>query len=158
MLIMWKLLTSFRQVYIPVLFADECGYEAGNILCLGHFNAPADEPPTGTFPRVIGRPASGFSVYANGKRPRLLVRRNGMCHSTRRTSTSSLSFRRLWARNSERQRPTREAVLALITTDAISASGNHPLEPIRGTYNEGGLHAKRLGRHLSSFNDTARET
>ncbi|GAM40559.1 beta-galactosidase [Talaromyces pinophilus] len=41
---------------------------------------------------------------------------------------------------------------------AANAGGNHLLERIRGTYNEGVPHEKRLGWHLSGFNDTAWET
>ncbi|GMG36809.1 unnamed protein product [Aspergillus oryzae] len=36
---------------------------------------------------------------------------------------------------------------------AGNAGGSHLLEPVRGTYNEGGLHAERLGWHLPGFGD-----
>jgi hypothetical protein len=50
----------------PVLFADEYGYQAGNILWRGRFSA-AEAVPTSAYLRVIGGLASCFSVYANGE-------------------------------------------------------------------------------------------
>jgi hypothetical protein len=166
----------------PVLFADEYGYQAGNILWRGHFDAPADDSPTGAYLRVIGGLASGFSVYANG---RFL----GSWHGAMANKTGELevSFEDVplstegdnvlfviqdtMGKEQREAAPDPRGILnaTLITAGGDSASftswkvagnagGNHLLEPIRGTYNEGGLHAERLGWHLPGFDNAAWET
>lgn len=38
---------------------------------------------------------------------------------------------------------------------AGNAGGENNIDPVRGPYNEGGLHAERLGWHLPGFDDSA---
>jgi hypothetical protein len=166
----------------PVLFADEYGYQAGNILWRGHFDAPADYSPTGAYLRVIGGLASGFSVYANG----IFL---GSWHGSMANKTGELevSFKDVplstegenvlfviqdtMGKEQREAAPDPRGILnaTLITAGDSSATftswkvagnagGNHLLEPIRGTYNEGGLHAERLGWHLPGFDDGAWES
>ncbi|KAL4982567.1 glycoside hydrolase superfamily [Aspergillus falconensis] len=163
----------------PVLFADEYGYQAGNILWRGHFDAPANNSPTGAYLRVIGGLASGFSVYANG----IFL---GSWHGAMANKTGELevSFEDVplntegdnvlfviqdtMGKEQREAAPDPRGILnaTLVTAGDSSASftswkvagnagGNHLLEPIRGTYNEGGLHAERLDWHLPGFNDGA---
>jgi hypothetical protein len=41
---------------------------------------------------------------------------------------------------------------------AAKAGGDKNIDPVRGPYNEGGLHAERLGWHLPVFDDSAWES
>ncbi|KAH7155975.1 putative beta-galactosidase [Dactylonectria macrodidyma] len=162
----------------PVLFADEYGYQAGNILWRGRFDASKDDAPSGAYLRVIGGLASGFSAYVNGK---FL----GSWHGTMVNKTGELkvSFEDIqldtkndnvlfviqdtMGKEQREAAPDPRGILnaTLIAADgsaanftswkvAGNAGGNHLLEPIRGTYNEGGLHAERLGWHLPGFDDS----
>lgn len=159
------------------MFADEYGYQAGNILWRGRFKASKDHAPSGAYLRVIGGLASGFSAYVNGK-----FLGSWLGSMANKTGELEVSFKdvQLDTKNEnvlfviqdtmgKEQReaaPDPRGILnaTLIAADgsaanfsswkvAGNAGGNHLLEPIRGTYNEGGLHAERLGWHLPGFND-----
>ncbi|OJJ02116.1 hypothetical protein ASPVEDRAFT_52869 [Aspergillus versicolor CBS 583.65] len=162
----------------PVLFADEYGYQAGNILWRGHFNASEDELPSGAYLRVIGGLASGFSVYVNGeflgswlgsmanKTGELAV---SFQNATLKTNDANVLFviQDTMGKEQREAAPDPRGILnaTLYAADGSAASfsswkvagnagGNHLLEPVRGTYNEGGLHAERLGWHLPGFDDS----
>ncbi|KAH7012793.1 putative beta-galactosidase [Macrophomina phaseolina] len=161
----------------PVLFADEYGYQAGNILWRGRFNASRDDAPSGAYLRVIGGLASGFSAYVNGK-----FLGSWLGSMADKTGELEVSFKDVklgtkkdnvlfviqdtMGKEQRDAAPDPRGILnaTLIAADgsaakfsswkvAGNAGGNHLLEPIRGTYNEGGLHAERLGWHLPGFND-----
>ncbi|KAJ4176797.1 hypothetical protein NW755_014223 [Fusarium falciforme] len=161
----------------PVLFADEYGYQAGNLLWRGRFKAAKGDAPKGAYLRVIGGLASGFSAYANGK-----FLGSWLGSMANKTGELEISFKDVKLNTKDdnvlfviqdtmgkEQRdaaPDPRGILnaTLIAADgsaanftswrlAGNAGGNHLLEPIRGTYNEGGLHAERLGWHLPGFND-----
>lgn len=162
----------------PVLFADEYGYQAGNILWRGHFNASEDEMPSGAYLRVIGGLASGFSVYINGeflgswlgsmanKTGELEV---SFQNATLKTNDANVLFviQDTMGKEQREAAPDPRGILnaTLYAADGSAANfsswkvtgnagGNHLLEPVRGTYNEGGLHAERLGWHLPGFDDS----
>ncbi|KAI9371729.1 glycoside hydrolase superfamily [Aspergillus egyptiacus] len=163
----------------PVLFADEYGYQAGNILWRGRFDAGPGEAPTGAYLRVIGGLASGFSAYLNGH-----FLGSWLGSMSNKTGELHVSFQADQLRSQgdnvlfviqdtmgKQQRegaPDPRGILnaTLIAADGTTAAkfsswkvagnagGNHLLEPVRGTYNEGGLHAERLGWHLPGFDDS----
>lgn len=161
----------------PVLFADEYGYQAGNILWRGRFNASSDVP-SGAYLRVIGGLASGFSAYVNGQ-----FVGSWLGTMANKTGELEISFQDLPLRTDSDNvlfviqdtmgKEQREKALdprgilnaTLFAADGSAASfsswkvagnagGNHLIEPVRGTYNEGGLHAERLGWHLPGFDDS----
>ena len=163
----------------PVLFADEYGYQAGNILWRGRFSASEDGAPSGAYLRVIGGLASGFSAYVNGQ-----FRGSWLGAMANKTGELSVSFSDVeldtegdnvllviqdtMGKGQREQAPDPRGILnaTLIAADgsaveggftswkvAGNAGGNRLVEPVRGTYNEGGLHAERLGWHLPGFDD-----
>jgi hypothetical protein len=157
----------------PVLYADEYGFHAQNILWRGHFSI--DDPasaPTGVFLNVIGGTSHGWSAYLNG----------AFLGSTFGNVSLSQTNRTLAFANATR---TGENVFFVIqdnmghdqTTGALNprgilnatlldggsfsswkvagkAGGQENIDPIRGAYNEGGLTAERLGWHLPGFDDS----
>ncbi|KAL4876531.1 glycoside hydrolase superfamily [Aspergillus karnatakaensis] len=159
----------------PVLFADEYGFVAGNILWRGRFDASEENTPTGAYLRVIGGRASGFSAYANGqflgswlgtmenKTGELEVSFDNI---TLNTDTDNVLFviQDTMGKEQREAAPDPRGILnaTLIAPEAVNftswkvagnAGGNELIEPIKGPYNEGGLHAERLGWHLPGFDD-----
>lgn len=166
----------------PVLFADEYGYQAGNILWRGRFNATKGDEPTGAYLRVIGGLASGFSVYVNGK-----FLGAWLGSMTNKTGELAVSFQGVKLNTDEANilfviqdtmgKEQREAApdprgilnATLVAADGSAANftswkvtgiagANHHIDPVRGTYNEGGLHAERLGWHLPGYDDNKWKT
>ncbi|KAL0937067.1 glycosyl hydrolase family 35 [Colletotrichum truncatum] len=166
----------------PVLFADEYGYQAGNILWRGRFNSSVDNAPSGVYLRVIGGLASGFSAYLNGEFIGAWL--GAMANKTGELYASFEGVNLLpdsenvlfviqdtMGKEQREAAPDPRGILAarLMGVEnatfnfnswkvAGNAGGNHLIEPVRGTYNEGGLHAERLGWHLPGFDDSAWET
>ena len=161
----------------PVLFADEYGYQAGNILWRGRFKASEDDAPSGAYLRVIGGLASGFSAYVNGQ-----FLGSWLGSMANKTGELEVSFEDVeldtekdnvlfviqdtMGKQQREAAPDPRGILnaTLIAADgsaadfaswkvAGNAGGNQLLDPVRGTYNEGGLHAERLGWHLPGFDD-----
>lgn len=160
---------------LPVLYADEYGFHAQNILWRGHFQTNSSaSAPTGVFLDVIGGTSHGWSAYLNGV----------FLGSTFGNVTLPETNRTLDFGNATKQG---ENVLLVIqdnmghdqTTGALNprgilnatllgagtssfsswkvagkAGGQENIDPIRGTYNEGGLSAERLGWHLPGFDDS----
>ncbi|KAH7217574.1 putative beta-galactosidase [Fusarium oxysporum] len=166
----------------PVLFADEYGYQAGNILWRGRFNATKGDEPTGAYLRVIGGLASGFSVYVNGK-----FLGAWLGSMTNKTGELAVSFQGVKLNTDEANilfviqdtmgKEQREAApdprgilnATLVAADGSAANftswkvignagANHLIDPVHGTYNEGGLHAERLGWHLPGYDDNKWKT
>lgn len=162
----------------PVLFADEYGYQAGNILWRGRFNASKNNTPSGAYLRVIGGLASGFSAYANGE-----YLGSWLGSMENKTGELEVSFSDVklntdsenvlfviqdtMGKEQRESAPDPRGILnaTLIGEDGSAgnfsswkvtgnAGGNRLIDPIRGTYNEGGLHAERLGWHLPGFDDS----
>lgn len=166
----------------PVLFADEYGYQAGNLLWRGRFNATDGDVPTSVYLRVIGGLASGFSAYINGKFlgawQGSMLNKTGelsadLPDGTVKTNTENVLFviqDTMGKEQREAALDPRGILTATLTTASGSeadfsswkvtgnAGGNHLLDPVRGTYNEGGLHAERLGWHLPGFDDSEWES
>jgi hypothetical protein len=157
----------------PVLYADEYGFHAQNILWRGHFNVDSSvSAPTGVFLDVIGGTSHGWSAYLNGR----------FLGSTFGNVSLAQTNRTLEFGNATE---SGENVIFVIqdnmghdqTTGALNprgilnatllgggsfsswkvagkAGGQENIDPIRGAYNEGGLTAERLGWHLPGFDDS----
>ncbi|KAF2172023.1 hypothetical protein M409DRAFT_63531 [Zasmidium cellare ATCC 36951] len=167
----------------PVLFADEYGYQAGNLLWRGRFNGGNDTgQPASVHLRVIGGAGSGYSVYLNGN---FLGAYLG--NHTVRDGNVTLGFQNATIRSGAENvllvlqdtmgKDQREGALdprgilnaTLISSsgDALSfdswriagnAGGNNLIDSVRGTWNEGGLYAERLGWHFPGFDDAEWES
>ncbi|KAM0720179.1 hypothetical protein Q7P37_004315 [Cladosporium fusiforme] len=159
---------------LPVLYADEYGFHAQNILWRGRFEANSSaSTPTGVFLKVIGGTSHGWSAYLNG---RFLGSAFGNVSLPETNRTLDFG-------NATR---AGENVIFVIqdnmghdqTTGALNprgilnatligggdtgfsswkvagkAGGQENIDRIRGAYNEGGLNAERLGWHLPGFDD-----
>ncbi|CVK94520.1 related to beta-galactosidase [Fusarium mangiferae] len=160
-----------------VRFPDEYWYQAGNILWRGRFNATKGEEPTGAFLRVIGGLASGFSVYANGKFlgawlgsminkiGELAVSFQGVKLNTEKANVLFVIQDTMGKERREAALDPRGILNATLTSADGSAAnftswkvtGNadakNLIDPVRGTYEIGGLHAERLGWHVPGYDD-----
>jgi len=166
----------------PVLYADEYGFHAQNILWRGRFSIDnsTGAAPTSVFLDIIGGTSHGWSAYLNG----------AFLGSTFGNVSLAQSNRTLSFGNAARKG---DNVLFVIqdnmghdqTTGALNprgilnatllsgsdsssnssstftswkvagkAGGQSNIDPIRGAYNEGGLTAERLGWHLPGFDDS----
>ena len=156
----------------PVLYADEYGFHAQNILWRGHFNVEDSSDASGVFLDVIGGTSHGWSAYLNG----------AFLGSTFGNVSLAQTNRTLDFGNAT---VAGENVLFVIqdnmghdqTTGALNprgilnatllgggsfsswkvagkAGGQENIDPIRGAYNEGGLTAERVGWHLPGFDDS----
>ena len=154
---------------LPVLYADEYGFHAQNILWRGYFTGSA----TGAYLSVIGGTSSGWSAFLNGA---FLGSTFGNVSVS--TSNATLSFPdgavqddqnvllviqdNMGHDQREDATQPRGIINATLLGDARftewkvagKAGGERNIDPLRGAYNEGGLHAERLGWHLPGFDDT----
>ncbi|KAH8683399.1 glycoside hydrolase superfamily [Tricladium varicosporioides] len=156
----------------PVLYTDEYGYHTGNLLFRGRFEGSG---ATGVHLALIGGVNSGWSAYLNG------IHLGSYTGSSTLTNTSlDLSFSNATVNSNSTNilfiiqdnmghdqtsgatnpRGIYNATLiggGKFTSWKITgnAGGEENIDPIRGAYNEGGLHAERLGWHLSNFDDSA---
>ncbi|CAG9948185.1 unnamed protein product [Clonostachys rosea f. rosea IK726] len=162
----------------PVLYADEYGYQAGNLLWRGHFNVTEDKRPSSAYLRVIGGLASGFSAYVNGHFVGTWLGSISNKTGELKVSLEDVQFnvgadnvlfiiQDTTGKDQREGAPDPRGILnaSLFASDGSSlnftswkltgnAGGNHLIEPVRGTWNEGGLHAERLGWHLPGFDDS----
>lgn len=156
----------------PVLYADDYGFHTGNLLWRGRFNSTS---ATGVFLNIIGGTSSGWSAYLNG------IFLGSSYGNTSLTQTNlTLAFNDTVKLGEENvlfviqdhmgkdettgaldPRGILNATLLGPTTSnftswrvAGNAGGEKNIDPIRGPYAEGGLHAERLGWHLPGFNDS----
>jgi hypothetical protein len=151
----------------PVLYADEYGFHGGNILWRGRFNGKS----SGAFLNVIGGTGSGWSAWLNGK---FLGSTFGDIQLSQTNKTLSFGNAVVEGENvlfviqdhlgkdqtvgATNPRGILNATLfdgATFTSWKVAgkAGGGANIDPIRGPYAEGGLHAERLGWHLPGFND-----
>lgn len=157
----------------PVLYADDYGFHTGNLLWRGRFNSTS---AIGVFLNIIGGTSSGWSAYLNG------VFLGSSYGNTSLTQTNlTLTFNDTVKLGEENvlfviqdhmgkdettgaldPRGILNATLLGPTTSnftswrvAGNAGGEKNIDPIRGPYAEGGLHAERLGWHLPGFNDSS---
>lgn len=168
-------LNPWQPETFPVLYADEYGFHAQNILWRGRFSGRA----TGVYLNVIGGAYSGWSAWLNG-----VFLGSTFGNASLSETNATLTF-------GNATRASGENVLLVLqdnmghdlTTGVLNprgilnatllggdgssnftswkvagkAGGEENLDPIRSTYNEGGLHAERLGWHLPGFDDRAWE-
>ncbi|RDW82360.1 hypothetical protein BP6252_03472 [Coleophoma cylindrospora] len=159
----------------PVLYSDDYGYHMGNILWRGHFSGNS---ATGVYLSVVGGTSSGWSAYLNGDYI------GSFLGSTALTTTSlNLTFANATLSNTTnvlfviQDHMGKDETSGVLNPRGISnvtllgptsqnftswkvagkAGGDDNIDPVRGTYNEGGLHAERLGWHLPGFDDGAWE-
>jgi len=164
-------LNPWQPQTLPVLYGDEYGFHAQNLLWRGYFMGDA----TGVYLDVIGGTSSGWSAWLNGQY---------LGSTLGNTSLSETNATLLFGNATKL---TGENVLFVIqdhmghdeTTGVLNprgilnatllggsghfttwkvagkAGGEANIDPIRGPYNEGGLHAERLGWHLPGFDDSA---
>ena len=161
----------------PVLYADEYGFHAQNILWRGHFSVgDLASAPTGVFLNVIGGTSHGWSAYLNGAFLGSIFGNVSLSDTNRTLAFDGAELKE------------GDNVLFVIqdnmghdqTTGALNprgilnatllggnegetafsswkvagkAGGQDNIDPIRGAYNEGGLTAERLGWHLPGFDD-----
>lgn len=168
----------------PVLYADEYGYHTGNILWRGRFTSPsasASSQPTGVFLSVIGGTSHGWSAYLNGafigswlgttaitqsnitlsfsnatlspsgQDNVLFVIQDHMGHDESLFSAGATNPRGIY--NVTLQGTGQNTTFSSWKV-AGNAGGEANIDPIRGVFAEGGLHAERLGWHLPDFNDS----
>lgn len=151
----------------PVLYADEYGFHTGNILWRGRFNGKS----TGVFLNVIGGTGSGWSAWLNGK---FLGSTYG--NITLSQTNKTLDFGNAtqdgenvlfviqdhMGKDQTTGATNPRGILNATLLDGANftswkvagkAGGGDNIDPIRGPYAEGGLHAERLGWHLPGFND-----
>ncbi|KAK4543214.1 hypothetical protein LTR36_005764 [Oleoguttula mirabilis] len=161
-------LNPWQPQTFPVLYGDEYGFHAQNLLWRGRFSGSA----TGVYLDVIGGTSSGWSAWLNG-----VYLSSTLGNTTLSETNATLSFGKATQAG--------ENVLFIIqdhmghdeTTGVLNprgilnatllgganftswrvagkAGGEANIDPIRGPYNEGGLHAERLGWHLPGFDDS----
>lgn len=163
-----RTLNPWQPQTFPVLYGDEYGFHAQNLLWRGRFSGNA----TGVFLDVIGGTSSGWSAWLNGQ---------FLGSTLGNTSLSETNATLLFGNATFETKG--ENVLFIIqdhmghdeTTGVLNprgilnatllggsgtftswkvagkAGGEANIDPIRGPYNEGGLHAERLGWHLPGF-------
>ncbi|PCG88806.1 Hypothetical protein PENO1_108190 [Penicillium occitanis (nom. inval.)] len=159
MLIIRKLLTWFPRTRIPVLFADEYGTSSAEATPMLQ---RMSHPLALIFVSLLVLPAVSQSTPRVSFEDVPLNMEGDNVHFVTQETMG---------KEQREGAPDPRSILnaMLITTGASSvnfsfwkvaanAGGNHLLERIRGTYNEGVLHEKRLGWHLSGFNNTAWES
>jgi len=156
----------------PVLYADEYAYHCGNLLWRGRFSGTT---ATGVFLAVVGGTSSGYSAFLNGAYIGSLL---GSTSVTNGTITLSFSNATLSSTNvllviqdhmghdetsgATNPRGIYNATLLGPSPQSFAswkvagnAGGESNIDPVRGPYNEGGLHAERLGWHLPGFDDSS---
>ena len=160
----------------PVLYADEYGFHAQNILWRGHFSVDdSANAPTGVFLDVIGGTSHGWSAYLNGAFLGSTFGNVSLAQSNRTldfgdAATQGDNVLFVIQDNMGHDQTTGalnprgilNATLLGGNGDAVftswkvagKAGGQENIDPVRGAYNEGGLTAERLGWHLPGFDDS----
>ncbi|CZR58948.1 related beta-galactosidase B [Phialocephala subalpina] len=156
----------------PVLYADEYGYHTGNLLWRGRF--PGSNP-TGVHLEVIGGTSSGWSAFLNDAYLGSYLGNTSVTKSSLDLSFSNATLSSttenvlLVIQDHMGKDETSGAVnprgiynATLLGSPGLNftswkvagnAGGEENIDPIRGPYNEGGLHGERLGWHLPVFDD-----
>ncbi|RDW75679.1 hypothetical protein BP5796_06500 [Coleophoma crateriformis] len=155
----------------PVLYSDDYGYHMGNILWRGRFPGAS---ATGIYLSVVGGTSSGWSAYLNGDYIGSFLGSTGLT-----TTSLNLTFANATLSNTTnvlfviQDHMGKDETSGVLNPRGISnatllgptaqnftswkvagkAGGDENIDPVRGTYNEGGLHAERLGWHLPGFDD-----
>ncbi len=157
----------------PVLYRDEYGFHHGDVWYRGHFNATGQETAI-ALSAITGRPGK-FSVWCNG---RYLGSASGGLGDPQATESFRLPADALlagadnvlavlvenlghsedFATNDSHKQPRG---LVFYQTQGIwgrlawkiqgALGGERPVDPVRGAYNNGGLHGERAGWHLPDY-------
>lgn len=167
----------------PVLYADEYGFHTGNLLWRGRFPSPSNSSsaPTGVYLSVTGGTSHGWSAYLNGAfiGSWLGTTKISLSNATLSFANATLSppgqenvlfaiqdhmghDESLFAAASTNPRGIYNATLlgtgrnSTFTSWKVAgnAGGERNIDPVRGVFAEGGLHAERLGWHLPGFDDS----
>ncbi|KAH9209065.1 putative beta-galactosidase [Leptodontidium sp. 2 PMI_412] len=154
----------------PVLWADDYGYHSGHFIFRGRFPS-SNSTASGVNITVIAGVSSGWSAFLNGA---FIGSWIGSKSVTRSSLVLSFANATLKAENvltvvidnmghdqtSGATNPRGIYNATLIGGGkftewriAGTAGGQKNIDPIRGPYNEGGLHGERLGWHLPGFSD-----
>lgn len=163
---------SAKPSSLPVLYVDDYGFHNGMSLWRGYFNGAAE----GVSLTVQGGQAFGWSAWLNGE-----FLGSYLGGASNSTGELSLSFSNATVSQSSKNvllvvqdnnghdlrdgATTPRGILkaALVGNNSTftswrlagNAGGESNIDPIRGQYNEGGLHAERLGWHLPGFDDSS---
>ncbi|KAI9044003.1 glycoside hydrolase family 35 protein [Aspergillus affinis] len=168
-------LNPHPPVTSPVLYANEYGFHNGVRLWRGYFNGTA----SGVFLNIQGGAAFGWSAYLNGH---FLGSYLGNATIEQANKTLTFANNTLHTRSGSRNtllvihddtghdmttgvlNPRGIIEARLLGSSAPNfthwrlagtAGGESNLDPVRGVYNEDGLHAERVGWHLPGFDDSA---
>ncbi|KAI4765020.1 beta-galactosidase B [Aureobasidium sp. EXF-3400] len=151
-----------------ILYADEYGFHGGNILWRGRFNGTR----SGIFLNVIGGTGSGWSAWLNGKFVgstfgdiKLSQTNQTLKFGDAAKSGENVLFiiQDHMGKDQTTGAINPRGILNATLADgakftswkiAGKAGGGANIDPVRGPYNEGGLHAERLGWHLPGFDDS----
>ncbi|KAH0343075.1 putative beta galactosidase, partial [Aureobasidium melanogenum] len=151
-----------------ILYADEYGFHGGNILWRGRFNGTS----SGIFLNVIGGTGSGWSAWLNGKfigstfgDIKLAQTNRTLKFGDAVESGENVLFiiQDHMGKDQTTGAINPRGILNATLADgakftswkvAGKAGGGDNIDPVRGAYNEGGLHAERLGWHLPGFDDS----
>jgi len=156
----------------PILYADEYGFHTQNLLWRGRFTGDA----SGVYIDIIAGTSSGWSAWLNGHYLGSTLGSTSLSETNATLAFPSNSLvdgeNVLFVIQDHMGHDETTAVLnprgilnaTLISTSntnftswkvAGNAGGQANIDPIRGPYNEGGLHAERLGWILPGFDDSA---
>lgn len=157
----------------PVLYRDEYGFHHGDIWYRGHFTATGGENAI-ALSAITGRPGK-FSVWLNG---RYLGSASGGLDDAQATGSfvlpagtllagsnnvlavlvENLGHNEDFASSDTHKQPrglsfyqTQGVWNALAWKIQGALGGERPIDPVRGTYNNGGLHGERAGWHLPDY-------
>ncbi|KUI53455.1 putative beta-galactosidase B [Cytospora mali] len=161
----------------PVLYLDDYHIHVGNSIYRATFPSTAS-PPTGAYLNITGGNAFGYSAWLNS-----VYIGSYLGTSTSATGAVELSFANatlaskdndnvlvILMDNSGHDETTGATKPRGIWNATLIGNGSHSftnweiagtaggeknIDPIRGTYNEGGLYAERVGMHLPGYPDRA---
>lgn len=155
---------------LPVLYGDEYGFHAQNLLWRGRFSD--NGTARGVFLNVIGGSSSGWSAWLNGQ-----YLGSALGNTSLSTTNDTLTFGDALVSGENILLVLQDNMGHDQTTGVLNprgilnatllggnsftswrvagkAGGQDNIDPVRGAYNEGGLHAERLGWHLPGFDDS----
>jgi hypothetical protein len=164
----------------PVLYADEYGFHAQNVLWRGHFTTDSssstnNSTPSGVFLEVIGGTSHGWSAYLNGAFLGSAFGNVSLAQTNRTLAFGNATKEGenvLFVIQDNMGHDQTTGVLnprGILNATLLGGSGSSGsssftswkvagkaggqanIDPIRGAYNEGGLTAERLGWHLPGF-------
>lgn len=164
-------LDPWQPETFPILYADEYGFHTQNLLWRGRFTGEA----SGVYLNIIAGTSSGWSAWLNGNYLGSTLGNTSLSETDATLNFPSNSLvdgeNVLFVIQDHMGHDETTSVLnprgilnaTLLTNSnakftswkvAGNAGGQANIDPIRGPYNEGGLHAERLGWILPGFDDS----